>query len=84
MAKVEIKNMAIVEKRVKGKLKDALQDDKLLSDIGETLIKNIQAKARLGKDPATNQKTEPLKPKTIKSRDLMSRYNPTSQFFTAR
>jgi len=86
MAKVIIKNIAKVEESVRKKLADAIQSDELLGEIGETLVKNIKAKARLGKEPESDNAFAPLdggKRGTIYQRKKMAAYNPVGDFFRA-
>lgn len=87
MPKITIRNIEQNKERVRKILEDAIQDDGLLNDIGNTLVTNMKAKTRLGKDPGTGGRFAPLdssKHGTIYQRTGMSQYNKTSEFFRAK
>lgn len=55
LAKVSA-NFRNLKDRVSLTVSDALKDEKLLNDIGETIVTNSKAESRLGRDPKTGER----------------------------
>lgn len=54
-------NINKAQKALREKFKKASRSQKLLEDIGETVVKNAVGEVRLGKDPATGKPIAPFK-----------------------
>lgn len=65
-------SIAKVEDDVKKKIRAITNDDKLLRQIGEVMIKDLQFQARKGTNPVTGGKFIPLSQKWIKEREKIA------------
>lgn len=79
MAKVRI-NLDRKKSLIEAALKRGFTSQELQRQVGELLVRNSKASARLGKNPNTGQKYPGLRKSTIRNRQYLSRYNTTSEF----
>jgi len=76
LAKVSIENAALVARKVNEIFDDLLEDKKFLKKVGNVVVKDIKAQARLGE-----LKLPALANSTRRSRDYLAQFNTTSRFY---
>lgn len=78
---VDPKSIESVQANVKRAFDKVIANQKLLNELGETIVKDIRGLNRTGKSPKTGQKHPSLTPYTIKERGKLAETNQTAETY---
>lgn len=92
--RIKAVELANLERHIKKKLEEKINNTGLLSQVGQYIVKNMIGEARLGKGYTTMgpsphggdrvEKFQPLKKSTIKRREELAKYNQNGTLFNSK